>query len=107
MTPYSEIRYGSLYEAKRIFHSIPEGVGEVVLQSPDARYYDKDSGHRIAVRRLYVLGAERDVAVAYDIEDDIPLLITVFPLKERQQENRRRNERWVPYELDSELRPGI
>ena len=101
MTPNSEIRYGSRYEAKRVFHFIPEGVGEAVLQSPDARYYDKDSGHRIAVRRMYVLEAERDIAVAYDIVEGITTLITVFPLKERQQQNRRRSERWTPYELDS------
>ena len=101
LTPNSEIRYGRRYEEKRVFHAIPEGVGEVVLQNPDARYYDRDSGNRIAVRRMYVLGAERDIAAAYEISDNIPLLITVFPLKERQQQNRRRNGRWVPYELDS------
>ena len=100
MTPFSQIHYGQRYEAKRVFHSIPEGVGEEVLQSPDARYYDEDSGHRIAVRRMLVLGAERDIVVAYDMAEGIPVLITVFPLKEGQQRNRRRNQRWVPYEID-------
>lgn len=103
MTPYSEIRYGSRYEAKRISHAIPEGMGEGVLQRPDARYYDIDTGHRIAVRRMHVLGSGRDIAVAYDLDDDIAILVTVFPLKEGQQRNRRESGRWAPYEPESGL----
>ena len=103
LSPYYEIRYGSRYEAKRISHAIPEGMGEGVLQRPDARYYDNDSGYHIAVRRVYVLGAERDIAVAYDLEDAIAILVTVFPLKEGQQRNRRESGRWAPYEPESGL----
>lgn len=101
LIPASEIRYGSRYENKRVSHAIPEGMGEGVLQRPDARYYDNDSGHCIAVRRMNVLGAERDIAVAYDLEEDIAILVTVFPLKEGQQRNRRQSGRWVPYEPES------
>ena len=103
MTPFYEIQYYGHYEASRIKHQIPEGTGEVVLQSADAHYYDNDSGHRIAVKRMYVLGAERDVALAYDVEGDSRIFVTVFPLKEGQQRNRQRNGRWEPYEPESEL----
>ena len=104
MNAYSQIRYGSLYEVKRVFHSIPEGTGEEVLQTPDARYYDTSRETRlVAVKRMYVLGAERDVVVAYDLEDDIATLVTVFPLKEGQQQNRRESGRWVTYEPASGL----
>lgn len=94
MTPNSEIRYGRRYEDKRVSHSIPEGAGEVVLQNPDARYYDTLHHRFVAVRRMFVIGAERDVAVAYEIEDNITWLVTIFPLKERQQRNRLGIGRW-------------
>ena len=101
MIPNSEIRYYEHYEKSRISHLIPEDVGEVVLQNPDARYYDRLRGRFVAVRRMYVLGAERDIGVAYEIEGNFTWLVTVFPLKERQQQNRMQRGRWVPYELDS------
>ena len=104
MTPNPQIRYASRYEEKRLYHSIPEGIGEAVLQSPDARYYDTSRENRlIAVKRMYVLGAERDVALAYEIEANITWLITVFPLKEGQQRNRRVSGRWITYEPESGL----
>ena len=96
MTPNSEIRYYDHYEEGRIAHLIPEGMGEAVLQNPDARYYDRVRRRFVAVRRMYVIGAERDVALAYEIEGNITLLVTVFPLKEGQQRNRIQRGRWVP-----------
>ncbi len=94
MTPDSEIRYFDHYEESRISHLVPEGVGEVVLQTPDARYYDQLRRRFVAVRRMYVLGAERDIAVAYEIDGNITWLVTVFPLKEGQQQNRIQSGRW-------------
>ena len=101
MTPSYEVGYSVHHEPSRIKHQIPEGTSEAVLQSADAHYYDTLRGRYIAVKRMYVLGAERDVALAYEIEGDIRLFVTVFPLKEGQQRNRRQNGRWVPYEPES------
>ena len=52
---------------------------------------------------MFVLGEERDVAVAYEIEGDITRLVTILPLKEGQQQNRLQRGRWVPYEPESKL----
>ena len=103
MTPNSEIRYSDHYEYGRIAHLIPEGFGEAILQNPDAYHYDTLRQRFVAVRRMFVLGADRDVAVAYEIHGNITWLVTVFILKERQQWNRRGTGRWVPYEPESEL----
>lgn len=78
-------------------------MGEVVLQSPDARYYDRVRHRFVAVRRMHVIGAEREIAVAYEFEGNVTWLVTVFPLKERQQRNRMQSGRWVPYEPESKL----
>lgn len=59
----------------------------MVLQRPDGYYYDTLRDRMIAVRRMYVLGAERDVAVAYEIAGSATWLTTVFPLKEGQRRN--------------------
>ena len=104
MTPNSEIRYFDHYEEGRISRSLPEGAGEEALQNPDAHYYDTLRNRFVAVKRMYVLGAERDVAVAYEIEDNITWLVTIFPLKEGQQRNRLQRGRWeLLNEPESEL----
>ncbi len=99
MTPNSEIRYFDHYEEGRISRSLPAGSGEEVLQSPDARYYDTLQNRTlrnrfVAVKRIYVLGAYRDVAAVYEIENNITWLVTIFPLKEGQQRNRLQRGRW-------------
>ncbi len=77
------------------------------MQEADAHYYDTRTGNMIAVKRMYVLGRERDVAVAYEMQGHIRRFITIFPLKEGQQRNRRESGRWTPHEPESELRPEI
>ena len=103
MTPESDIRHSEHYEEVRIARSLPESCGGEVLQNADAHYYDTLRGRFIAVKRMYVLGAERDIAVAYEREGKITLLVTIFPLKEGQQQNRRGHGRWAPYEPESQL----
>ena len=101
LIPDPEIRYYKHFERARREHLLPEGSGEMVLQRPDAYYYDTLRNRMIAVKRVFVPGAERDVAVAYEIADNTTWLVTVFPLKEGQQRNRQESGRWVQYEPES------
>ena len=104
MTPDSEIQYSPHFNIRHAGRLFPEGLEEAVLQNPDARYYDTSKSRFVVVKRMYALGAERDIAVAYEIHDNIVRLITIFPLKERQQRNRRENGRWeLLDELESKL----
>lgn len=103
MTPDFEIRYSPHFNGRHVGRSFPEGSGEAVLQNADAHYYDTLRLRFVAVKRMFVLGSERDVAVAYEIEGDVTCLVTILPLKEGQQQNRMQSGRWVPYEPDSKL----
>ena len=84
MTPDSEIRYSPHFNYRHTRRLFPEGSGEAVLQNADAHYYDT-SRRQIYCSETDVSfwGSERDVAVAYEIQDDITRLVTIFPLKER------------------------
>ena len=103
MTPDSEIRYSPHFNYRHTRRLFPEGSGEAVLQNADAHYYDTLRRRFVAVKRMFVLGAERNVALAYEIEDNITRLVTILPLKEGQQRNRMQRVRWVPYEPESKL----
>ena len=103
MTSDFEIRHSSHYEENRVSRSLPEGCGDEVLQDAEAHYYDTN-GKMVAVKRMNVLGADRDVAVVYEIQADIRWFVTIFPLKDGQQQNRLKNGRWVLWdEPESEL----
>ena len=103
LTPNSEFRYYDHYYQRLSERPYLEGVAETVLQSPDAHYYDTSERRLVAVKRMFVLGAERDVAVAYEIVENIIWLVSLFLIKERQQRNRLLEGRWVRYEPQSEL----
>ena len=103
MSPDAEIRYLDHYAETLGERPFLEGFAETVLQNADAYYYDMLRRRFVAVKRMFVLGAERDVAVAYEIEDNITRVVTILPLKEGQRQNRMQRGRWVPYEPESKL----
>lgn len=103
MTSNFEIRYSNHYLTRIGDRPYLESCGELVFQSPDARFYDLSKDNFIAVKRMYVLGAERDVALAYDIRENIVMFVSILILKERQRQNRMQKGRWAPYEPASEL----
>ena len=103
LTPNSEFRYYDHYHRRLRERPYLEGFAEIVLQSPDATYYDNNTGNLVAVKQVYVLGRDRDVEVAYNIAGNITWVVNLSLLGERQQQNRLREGRWVPYEPDSEL----
>ena len=98
LTPEFEIRYTEHYIKSIGGRPFLEGLAEVILQSADARYYDSLRNRFVAVKRVEILGSERDVALAYEVANNFTWLITMLPLKEGQQRNRLRLGRWVRYE---------
>ena len=103
MTPNSEFRYYDHYYDDLRERSYLMGLAEIVLLSPDAIYHDSKSGNSVAVKRVYVLGKDRDVEVAYTIEEDVTWVKNISLIKARQQQNRKQSGRWVPYEHETEL----
>ena len=71
-------------ELRRIEHELPKNVFEQAKE----RYYDKETGHLIAVMNVDLYSKNRDIMVAYIIQEDCAKLLTIHPLKEGQKENR-------------------
>ena len=103
MSPDFEIRYSNHYLTRIRDRPYLESCSQLVFQSPDARFYDLSRDTLIAVKRMYVLGAARDVALAYVVRDNIVIFVSIHILKERQRQNRLQKGRWAPYEPASEL----
>lgn len=66
---------------------------QVYAQS-DERYYDTETGHKVATMDTVIYGKMREVMVAYDTEEKMVTLLTIHPLKEGQKENRVKSGRW-------------
>ena len=77
-------------ELRRIEHELPKNV----FEQAEKRYYDKETGHLIAVMNVDLYDKNRDVMVAYIIQEDCVKLLTIHPLKEGQKENRINAGRW-------------
>ncbi|MCD6152449.1 MAG: hypothetical protein J7J07_00865 [Syntrophobacterales bacterium] len=77
-------------ELRRIEHELPKNVFEQAKE----RYYDKETGHLIAVMNVDLYSKNRDIMVAYIIQEDCAKLLTIHPLKEGQKENRINTGRW-------------
>jgi len=77
-------------ELRRIEHELPKNVFEQAKE----RYYDKETGHLIAVMNVDLYDKNRDIMVAYIIQEDCAKLLTIHPLREGQKENRINTGRW-------------
>ena len=77
-------------ELRRIEHELPKNVFEQAKE----RSYDKETGHLIAVMNVDLYSKNRDIMVAYIIQEDCAKLLTIHPLKEGQKENRINTGRW-------------
>ncbi len=75
---------------RRIEYDLPKRIFE---QSKE-RYFDKETGHLIAIMQAELYNKRGEVMVAYVIEQDRAKLLTIHPLKEGQKENRVRSGRW-------------
>lgn len=67
---------------------IPQGLPERVYLEADLHLVDTLTERLIAVKRIFLWGKERDVAVAYAESDADVVLVTVPPLKDGQRERR-------------------
>ena len=66
----------------------------IVFEQAEESYFDTETGHFIAVMRVSLYNKNREVMVAYAIEEDIVTLLTIHPLKESQKQTRVKARRW-------------
>ena len=89
-----KVEYSSHIEARlklrRIDHDLPKEIFEEAAE----RYLDTETGHFVAVMPKPLYDRDREVMVAYSIEEDSATLLTIHPLKDGQKESRIRSGRW-------------
>jgi len=88
-TEYSQHLKNRL-QIRKIDYDLPR----IIYEQSDERYCDIDTGHFIAVMKANLYNKERDVMVAYVVEENYDKLLTIHPLKEGQKENRVNTGRW-------------
>jgi hypothetical protein len=77
-------------DLRRIEYDLPKRVFEEAKE----RYFDRETGHLIAVMKIDLYNKNREVMVAYVIEEDCAKLLTMHPLREGQKQNRINTGRW-------------
>jgi hypothetical protein len=88
-TKYSEHIKNRL-NLRKIDYDLPPKIFE---QSKE-RYFDKETGHLVAIMKTELYSKIREVMIAYVIEENYAKLLTIHPLKEGQRENRVKTGRW-------------
>ncbi len=89
-----KIEYSQHLKNRLQIRKIDYDLPRIIYEQSDERYCDKDTGHSIAVMKVDLYNKERDVMVAYVVEENYDKLLTIHPLKEGQKENRVNTGRW-------------
>lgn len=90
-----EISYSKHLETRLKFRNIEVELPKRIYEEAEERFLDRETGNQVAVKLAYLYGKERDVMVAYRIEGEFAIILTVHPLKEGQKDNRIVSGRWV------------
>jgi len=77
-------------QLRKIEHGLPK---KIVIESNE-RYIDSETGHTIALMVVDLYNKNREVMVAYIVEENSAKLLTIHPLKQGQKENRIKSGRW-------------
>ena len=86
--------YSEHIKRRIALRSIEYELPKKIFKESKDKYIDIETGHFIAVSNAELYKRNRDVMVAYDIEKDCNILLTIHPLKKSQKENRTKNGRW-------------
>lgn len=78
---------------------IPKDYPETIIQDPEEKYKDADTGYNIVIKRVEYNGKLRLMAVVYDIIESEIKAITVYPTSRKEIENKLKGGRWI-YEDD-------
>ena len=77
-----------------IERKIPKDYPEKILKDAEQEYLDAGTKHRIAVKKLFYAGRLRNMVVAYDIIEDNIAIITIYPIKTSEIQNKIDSGRW-------------
>ena len=89
-----KFRYSKHLKIRLELRHIAANLPSQVFENADEKFRDAETGHFIAVKKVLIYNAQREVMVAYEEEGDIAVLLTIHPLKKGQKEGRIRTGRW-------------
>jgi len=89
-----KVRYSRHIEVRLRLREIDHDLPKQVFEEAAERYLDTETGHFVAVMSKPLYDREREVMVAYDIEEETAVLLTIHPLKDGQKDSRIRSGRW-------------
>lgn len=89
-----KIKYSEHLEYRLTLRKVDYSLPKKIFELSDERYFDEETGHLIAIMEVELYNRQRNVMVAYEVEEDIARLLTIHPLKEGQKENRVKSGRW-------------
>lgn len=101
--PEYEISYLRHFVEQKALRDFPDGFAEELIREADNYYNDRLRGRFVAVKRVHFRGRERDIALAYEIEDNVIVFVTMTLLKEGQERNRVSSGRWERHEPEIDL----
>jgi len=76
------------------FREIDYDLPKIIVEQSEDKYFDKETGHFIAVMNINLYNKDREVMVVYTLHEDCVTLLTIHPLKEGQKEKRINTGRW-------------
>jgi hypothetical protein len=89
-----KVKYSSHIEAKLKLRAIEHDLPKQIFEEAAERYLDTETGHFVAVMSKPLYDRDREVMVAYAVDEDSATLLTIHPLKDGQKDSRIRSGRW-------------
>jgi len=89
-----QISYSQHLKNRLSLRKIEYDLPKIIFEQSKERYFDEKTGHLIVVMETVLYNKNREVMVAYIVEEDCAKLLTIHPLKEGQKENRVKTGRW-------------
>jgi hypothetical protein len=81
-----QIEYSEHIKNRLELRRIEYGLPKRIFEQSEERYFDRETGHFIAVMKVHLYKKRREVMVAYIMEKkDFAKLLTIHPLKEGQK----------------------
>ena len=89
-----KVKYSKHIEARLRLRKIAHELPKQIVKEASERYLDTETGHLVAVMSKPLYDRNREVMVAYVVDEDCATLLTIHPLKEGQKDSRIRSGRW-------------
>ncbi|RMG67661.1 MAG: hypothetical protein D6710_11170 [Nitrospirae bacterium] len=89
-----KIKYSIHLKHRLVIRNIDNDLPDKIFRESRERFFDTETGHLIAVKKVELYGKIRDVMIAYIREGNTVKILTIHPLKHGQKWKRVKSGRW-------------